>query len=380
MKALSSITAVLISASLLAQGSWVPRATFAGLAREKAAGFSIGTKGYIQGGNVNGNELWEWDQATDTWMQKANCPVTKNFHVAFAIGTKGYVTTGSSTATYEWDQTSNTWALKAPYGGPACTGAQAFVIGNLAYVGMGSPGGNDFWEYNAATDTWTQRQNFGGMASYWGVGFSIGTKGYYGTGYDGNGNRQDFWEWDQPTNTWTQRANFFDARRAAVGFALAGKGYLGTGYPNTYMNDWWEYDPAGNNWTQVANFAGPVSCCQATFTIGNKGYIGTGYASGNSTMFYEYTPGPTSVNELSDLKVNVYPNPMVTDATFTFSKPLQMGVIAVYSSDGRKLMEEIIPSGALHFTLERKDVPSGIYLCKIMEGHKEVALERVAVR
>ncbi|MCC7301750.1 MAG: T9SS type A sorting domain-containing protein [Bacteroidia bacterium] len=369
-----------MSASVLAQGSWVARSNFAGAAREKAAGFSIGTKGYIMGGNVSGNELWEWDQTLDSWTQRANCPVSKYFHVAFAIGTKGYVTTGSAPDTYEWDQSTNTWTVKAPYGGPSCTGAQAFVIGSLAYVGMGNAGGNDFWEYNSVTDSWTQRQNFGGAASHWGVGFSIGTKGYYGTGFDGNLNRQDFWEWDQATNIWTQRANFFDARRAAVGFALAGKGYIGTGYPNTYMNDWWEYDPAGNTWTQVANFGGPPSCCQATFVIGNKGYVGTGYANGGSQMFWEYTPGPSALNELSGLQVNIFPNPMETEALFTFSQPLKNGLLSVYSSDGRKLTEEIIPSGATHFTLYRKDVPSGIYLCKIMEGNKEVALKRVVVQ
>ena len=372
---------IFLSGSVLAQGTWTARATFAGTPREKAAGFSIGTKGYIMGGNVAGTELWEWDQSTDTWMQKTSLGVSMFWHVAFSIGTKGYVTTGSSTALWEYDPVLNIWAPKANYGGPSCTGAIAFTIGNKGYVGTGSPGGNDFWEYDQVLDTWTQRLNFGGAGLYWAVGFSIGTKGYVGTGYDASANnRQDFWEWDQGTNAWTQLANFVNMRRAAVGFALVGKGYIGTGYDVAYLQDWVEYDPIGNTWTPVANFGGPPSCCQATFTIGNRGYVGTGYVNGNSDMFWEYTPEPTSVNELSAIRVSVFPNPVTTHATFTFSHSLMKGLLSVYDISGKKISEEFIPEGVNTFTLERKDVPAGVYLCKIMEDGKEIGLEKIVVR
>src|SRR5687767_11073325 len=59
--------------------------------------------------------------------------------------------------------------------------------------------------------TWTQKANYGGPATEKASGFSIGTKGYIGLGTSGT---PDFWEWDQATNTWTQEANFTGPTRS----------------------------------------------------------------------------------------------------------------------------------------------------------------------
>src|SRR5438270_87677 len=59
--------------------------------REGATSFSIGTKGYVGMGYGTGykNDFWEWDQATNTWTQKANFGGTaREFATGFAIGNK----------------------------------------------------------------------------------------------------------------------------------------------------------------------------------------------------------------------------------------------------------------------------------------------------
>lgn len=51
------------------------KANFGGTARTGAVGFSIGTKGYIATGQTATaytKDVWEYDQATDTWAQKAD--------------------------------------------------------------------------------------------------------------------------------------------------------------------------------------------------------------------------------------------------------------------------------------------------------------------
>src|SRR5205085_561139 len=100
------------------QGVWMAKKDFAGTPRVGAVGFSIGSKGYI-GAGYDGNDqkdFWEWDQATDTWTQKADFDTLltagRMQGVGFSIGTKGYIATGYSNKRdlREWDQNTNTWS------------------------------------------------------------------------------------------------------------------------------------------------------------------------------------------------------------------------------------------------------------------------------
>src|SRR5690242_109482 len=79
-----SLTTVLAHAQ-----TWNQKADLAPGNRWGAEGFSIGTKGYItvgaNGGNLN--DLWAWDQATNTWEQKADFPGTARREAAsFSLG------------------------------------------------------------------------------------------------------------------------------------------------------------------------------------------------------------------------------------------------------------------------------------------------------
>ena len=110
------------------QGTWTPKTSLSGTSRTFAAGFSIGTKGYIAtGANATGTtvykDLWEWDQVTGFWTQQTSLPPAASaraFAVGFSIGTKGYIGTGvdfggGSTFKdfWEWDQATNTWIARA---------------------------------------------------------------------------------------------------------------------------------------------------------------------------------------------------------------------------------------------------------------------------
>src|SRR5439155_18641436 len=125
---------------------WTQKADFGGGARYAAAGFSIGTKGYIGTGIThNGynyyyhNDFWEWDQATNVWTQKAAFTGTQRYGATgFSIGQKGYITTGWSPSQlndlWEYDPAVNSWTQKLNFGGAARYTAASFVVGNYAYV------------------------------------------------------------------------------------------------------------------------------------------------------------------------------------------------------------------------------------------------------
>ncbi len=242
---------------------WTQMADFPGTPRWGAVGFGIGNFGYVglgMGGGLK-QDLWEYAQGLNTWTQKANFPGdAREFCASFSIGTKGYVGVGWGNGGasghyqdfWEWDQATDTWNQKADFGGSARRDVIGFSIGNKGYIGTGYDGNlkSDFWEWDQLTDTWTQRADIPvgrNVAS----AFSICDKGFVGTGsaVQGGGSVNDLWQWDQSTNIWTQKANFGSTpREHAVGFAINGKGYIGTGayYGSgffTLYDDIWEYTP-----------------------------------------------------------------------------------------------------------------------------------------
>jgi hypothetical protein len=314
MKTIYSLIAILsfiglsVDSSAQAPNSWTQKANFGGAVRMWAVGFSIGTKGYIGTGGVQGGNLyrdfWQYDTTTNTWTQKANFGGVGRYRaVGFSIGSKGYIGTGQSGSAsdlndfWEYDTTSNAWTQKANFGGAPRLDAVGFSIGSKGYIGTGanlSGDFNDFWEYDPSTNIWTQKANVGGIPRNGAVGFSIGNKGYVGIGEDLYSNLyNDFWEYNPTTNAWSQEANFGGTARGwATGFGIGSQGYIGTGWDFYVLhNDFWEYDTSTNTWTQRANFGGTARAGAVGFNLANKGYIGTGLDNANyRNDFWAYTP------------------------------------------------------------------------------------------
>lgn len=264
MKFLKLILFISISLPILQAGppSWTAKTDFAGTARYAAFSFAIGTTGYVGTGfdaSGNRNDFWAYDTYTDTWSQKTDF--------------SGFMSNGTT--------------------GIHIRNNVSFVIGSLAYVGMGE-NTQHVVEYNSATNVWTPKASITGTSSAVGVAFAIGTKGYFRTGDSPSmTNGTAFWEYDQATNTWAQKVDLLLVRRSASGFAIGLKGYLGTGLDgsNVVHRDFYEYDPATNAWTQKANYGGTARFSAVSFASSTKGYIGLGYDAGaGEKHFWEYDP------------------------------------------------------------------------------------------
>ena len=138
--------------------------------RKWATGFSIGQKGYISLGSESQygpfwNDLLEYDPINDTWINKANFPTVagwdgRDHATGFVIGNKAYVGTGYRRCglscdiiykdLWEWNQSTDTWTQKANLTQTGRNGAVGLSIGDKGYIGGGSYSGvgyNDFWEY-----------------------------------------------------------------------------------------------------------------------------------------------------------------------------------------------------------------------------------------
>jgi len=305
MKFCSFILLLFLSLSFFAQGTWVQKKDYANGSNyvDEGIAFSIGTKGYVglgQGNPFNKltTEFWEWNQATNTWTQKANFAGSARMSaIAFAVNGKGYVGTGiDATQCYddmwEYNPATNIWTQKANFGWGQVYDAVGFAIGNNGYVATGhNLSGSympDLWQYNPASNTWTDKGVFAGGGREQAIAFVIGTKAYIGLGVF----LKDLWEWNSGTNTWTKKADFPYLKYNAAAFSIGTTGYVGTGDSSIgyWTKDFYGWDQAANTWTRLADYGGKPRESAIGFSIGCKGYMGISDEPADYSEFYEYTP------------------------------------------------------------------------------------------
>ena len=380
---MTSLIPILIFQTIIGLSQWTQKEDLPGIERSGAVGFSIGSKGYIGIGRnsvipyVYYNDFWEYDPTDDTWIRKADFPGGERFTATgFSIGTKGYICCGIGgqpgslimySDLWEYDQSSNTWTQKANFPGLARSGAVGFTIDSKGYLGTGI-GINDFWEYDPTNNTWTQKADFPGTSRIWAVGFSNGSKGYLGTGQrlSDMGYLKDFWEYNPTNDSWTRKADFGGGFRSlAVGFSIDSKGYIGTGLNEQFIyNDFWQYNDTTNSWTQKPEFIGIERNIAVGFAIGIKGYIGTGedYIYRTWKDFYEYDPLITITLEKNlNAQVMLFPNP--SSEYVEIRGTFQNGIIEI--SDTKGSIIHSLPIVSLKTKIDLSKLLTGVYVIKI---------------
>jgi N-acetylneuraminic acid mutarotase len=235
---------ILIFSVTHAQGVWTQKADYGGLPRAFGAGFSIGDMGYI-GSGANQKDFWEWNSLTDTWTQIADFGgVLRRDATGFSVGNKGYIGTGTSGGwpnyfyyndLWEWDQSTNSWSKMSDLPAKGRFSSFGFTISNKGYIGTGKDSLgyllNDFWEFDPANDVWMQKADFGGGGRFFAIGFGVAGKGFAGLGYNGFSKMKDFWMYDTLTNTWAKITDFPGGERTqAVAFSIEDTGYVGLGW------------------------------------------------------------------------------------------------------------------------------------------------------
>jgi N-acetylneuraminic acid mutarotase len=409
MKKLFSILYLFICilSSSLSQNSWDKRESVGGSKRERAIAFSVGNRGYIGLGqdtlNLMLNDLWEYDPGTNTWTQKANFPgQARRDAVAFSIGTKGYVGTGMNNADafmgnplsdfWQYDPASNTWLQKAPYPGNFGAGiyyAAGFALNGKGYICCGKEGAsnysNELWEYNPSGNSWTQKNNFPGGVRYGGTAFVIGNYAYYGTGTDENVFNNDFYRYSPSTNTWTPIADFPGSERfSCSSFTLGTCGYLVFGSDGGYKDELWQYDPAANYWSVRASYPNGERRSAVAFTIGSRAYAGTGKGlTGTRKDFYEYTaPFIIGIDEYpKGIISSVYPNPLKQSATITLNDEIfhyQDLSWELACPDGRAVQSGSV--GSTTFRIEKNEKAPGAYFLFIKAQGKIISSKKIIIQ
>ena len=234
---------------------WTQRASFPGPLVELATNFVIGNMAYI----VVGNQTWAYAQASNTWTQKANFPGHSRSHASsFAINGKGYVCFGGDLDAadanlddvWQYDQLTDTWSRKATFANAARQDAISFVINGRGYVCSGqkftNPGSIDLTDlhaYNPATNTWTTRASLPTTGRSNAVGFSCIGRGFIATGSSISLILKDCWEYNANTNNWISLPNVGGSvRDFAGGFVIGNNLYIAGGIgpiPSDGFIDFW---------------------------------------------------------------------------------------------------------------------------------------------
>lgn len=234
--------------------TWTQKADFVGIGRIGAFSMVMNNKAIIGTGELAGgsrtNTVYKYEPGSNSWTALTDFSGgVRSYASAFSIGTRGFVVGGDDGSfqndLWEYNINSDTWIGRQAFPGVARMKAVAFTIGANAYYGTGDIGAGtfavDFWEYNVATDSWTQLADFPGTARAGAIGCSNGTSGYLGLGNDGSF-LQDFWSFDGAV--WTQQSDFpSNARELAVATASGDKVYVGTGFGAAYYKDFYQWDP-----------------------------------------------------------------------------------------------------------------------------------------
>ena len=259
--------------------SWSELAPFPGGARGFAIGDTWDGKAYFGFGNDGTsrlNDLWVFDPSDMSWTELASCPCLERTHPAMIA-----------------------------HNGKVFVGLGGSSTGNL----------KDWWEYDIASDTWSQKDDLPSLPRHHPYQFGIGDHVYTGLGH-GNDIFNDWFRYDIAEETWTQVASLpAEGRVAGTQFSYNGFGYVlsgdGDDHGSMDTGEFWFYDPLMDTWEELPPHPEGSRWAPASFIIDGEVYIinGTSFSEYVTEIYKFNLNSILSVEELTDLSIDVYPNP-----------------------------------------------------------------------
>jgi hypothetical protein len=282
----------------------VAKAPFPGAKRISATGFRIGNDLFYGLGSDETynflNDFWKYSITNNTWTQVASLPVATGLvsSTAFSVGGKGYIVGGATKSglnsvmmnkVWQFDPVANQWNASQDFPGAARRSAVAFVIGNLAYVGLGGNGTtffNDLWQFDPVNVIWTQKASYSGTSWDSPAAFTIGNVAYIAGGVTVPANDvKSTWSYNPAANAWTKLTSttpFSGALSKYCGFTINGIGYVATeGHLYQYVP---LTDPNGKDGIWITVQTSPTSQEGNVFRSADQG----GYLANDTNAYLWY--------------------------------------------------------------------------------------------
>jgi N-acetylneuraminic acid mutarotase len=340
-------------------------------------------------------DLWAYDPQTDAWTQKADLPgAARRDAVSFVIDNYAYVGSGMDSISgptgttlkdfWRYNPSTNSWSTIADFPGAGGNGvyfATGFAAGGKGYLCGGKTGpnlySNQLWEYKPSNNQWIQRANFPGGVRYQMLSFVVGNKAYVGMGTDQNIFKKDVYCYDPGANNWQTIAPFPGYERGSAStFTLEDRGFVCVGNNGGLLTDLIEYNPKTDTWTLRAEYGGSGRKSAVSFVIDGKAYLGTGKGySGKKDSWYVYAPANYAALEELNASLNIYPNPAVS-AVHISGMTGQIVDVTIYNSSGRKLLSADL-SHSFESSLDVSMLESGVFLCSFRLADGQVLTKKI---
>lgn len=377
-KIFSTLLLILISLSgYCDKFVWNSKSPYPSFARHRSAAFSIGNKGYMGTGHINSGAIsmaytdwWEFDPSSNSWTQKADYPQPRFACAGFTIGNKGYLGGGNEQnfgdrdEFYEFDPIANTWTPKTNL--PIANGGGfGFAINGTGYMALSGT----LYSYDVTTNAWSFVPCSIPFQDY-SSGFVINNKVYVLPTYS-----QTLYEFDPSTGMVNTKANFIaEGRYAACGFTVRGQGYIGLGWgatSATVLKDFYFYDPITDIWDTIPKaFPGVRRNYVPSFVIGDNAYFGTGSNGTNLGDIWGYEwKISAGINEQNSANlITIYPNPtqtfvhvMLSDAQLLLKPNLKL-----FQLDGQEVLCKTITEKDSQYNMS--GLAQGVYVSVITDS------------
>lgn len=362
-------------------GQWTQMSDFPGAGRHRASTLTIGNKGYLGFGHINGtgvdtyfNDWWEYDPATDSWTQKASFPwhgsnVWSNMLDCngFEISGIGYIGKSSSQPFYQYSPATNVWTeLNSLPINTSVTFSDPLVIGNEVYSFSND---DSLKVYHSISDSWTADTSFhvpepSVIYEYWKNVYSLNGVMYF-TKWSQQDQQYDFWKYNVLNNEWTFLGEwlpiFWDTTVFEhQGNLIAACGGMSSPYAS---NDVYAYIPESNIWMQLEAFPGSGRRYPASFTINGIGYMSTGTNGVNFSDLWKMTDILRASERNAPISMDIFPNPVTDHVTFE-SKKISSFELNLFNNLGECVGSKKTSNGYLRF--ERNELEVGPYYYEVI--------------
>lgn len=339
--------------------------------------------------------------ATGSWVTRAPMPTPRGFLGICVANNKIYAIGGwngsSSTLTTveEYDPSTDTWQPKASMTVGRCGLGAESVNGNVYAIGGFYT--STVEEFDPAVNAWVAKTAMPQARGFFASEVS-GGKVYVMAGRGNAGNIGPTYEYDRSADTsggnpWLEKADIPTLRYHPEAGTVSGKLYVCGGLGSTGEVATVEaYDPTGNTWQNET----PMNVPRRELDVGVVGYrlyaIG-GWPSGVSNVNEEgevvalvQEHSPTRPQPRLDQNM---PNPFRYRTTIRYVLPSQSRVaVKVFNLAGAHvatLFEGIAGSGAHSLSWSGqdglgRDVPSGVYFCRLITHDRTEVIRLTTVR
>ena len=264
---------------------------------------NIGNKLYLHGGNLDGDELWEYDIDSNSRLllePSGSKPSARQSHTLTNIGDKLYLHGGDTSninandELWEYDVNNNSWLRLNPTSNkPSARFNHVLTnVGDKLYLHGGansSRNNGELWKYDTSTHTWSMLEPIGIKPSarrshaLTSIGDKLYLHGGNTSGIGSSSSRSDeLWEYDTINNTWSLLEPTGAKPIRRFGHTLTSIGdklYLHGGRASSTSDELWEYDIENNAWSLLEPTGGrPSARYYHTLTsIGDKIYLHGGF-------------------------------------------------------------------------------------------------------